>query len=84
MLLVGGTASNIRTYAWSDKYCKTFTSDGLSCLECAFHSYMDKDGCCKPVSDWCKDWDPKTGCCLCCFEGYGNPVNGVCSNKPVK
>lgn len=60
MFLASGTASNLR---WGDPYCKTWSADGCKCLECAYHSYMDKNGACQPVSDFCKDWDCKTGKC---------------------
>jgi len=43
---------------------------------------MDSKGACRAVSDWCKTWDDKTGCCTSCFPGYGDPVNGVCSSTP--
>ena len=80
MLFAGVCASNLR---WSDPNCKTFSADGYKCLECAYHSYMDEDGCCHPVSDFCKTWDNCTGHCTSCFEGYGEPVDGVCSCTPV-
>lgn len=44
---------------------------------------MDSTGKCQPVSDFCQDWDPKTGACTSCFPSYGEPINGVCSSTPV-
>lgn len=72
------TANNLRA-PYSDAFCNTFNSDGSKCLKCSFHYYKDSKGTCQPVSDWCKTWDYKTGLCLSCFPGYGNPVKGVCA-----
>ena len=84
LLMAGAAANNLRnTVAYSDPFCNTFSADGLCCLKCSFHYFMDCDGKCVAVSDWCKTWNKKTGECTSCFEGYGKPVNGVCSNIPV-
>lgn len=84
MLAVGATADNLKgKQQWADPLCNTFSADGYSCLKCAFHAYKDENGACKNVSDWCKTWDEKTGACTSCFEGYGNPVKGVCASTPV-
>ena len=84
LMMAGVSANNLRTRgAYSDPYCNTFNSDGSCCLKCSYHYYMSPQGVCKPVSDWCKTWDDKTGHCTSCFQGYGEPVNGVCASTPV-
>lgn len=90
MLFASGAATGDYTKShlskddrWNQKLCKTYTPDGYKCVECAYHSYMDKKGICQPVSDYCKTWDEKTGDCTSCFDGYGHPVKGVCSSTPV-
>ncbi len=87
LLMAGVSAGNLRNtnkaVAYSDPYCNTFSADGLCCLKCSYHYYMDSNGRCQAVSDWCKTWDDKTGACTSCFAGYGHPVNGVCSSVPV-
>jgi hypothetical protein len=83
VFFAGVSAGHIRTLLWDDPLCNTFSPDGSCCLKCSHHAYMDKWGKCQPVSDWCKTWDNKTGCCTSCFPGYGEPVNGVCASAPV-
>jgi len=83
LLLAGVNAGNLKGGKWADPYCNTFSADGTVCLKCSYHYWQDSDGACQPVSDWCKTWDDKNGCCTSCFEGYGEPINGVCASTPV-
>ncbi len=82
VLMAGVSAGHIRALLWDDPYCNTFSKDGKCCVKCSYHYWMDKWGRCQPVSDWCKTWNDKNGCCTSCFPGYGNPVNGVCASAP--
>lgn len=86
LLMAGANAGYLRNNnnaAYSDPYCNTFSPDGLCCIKCSYHYYMNSNGQCTAVSDWCKTWDDKTGACTSCFAGYGDPVNGVCSSTPI-
>ena len=83
VMVAGVATANIRTLAWDDPFCSSFSADGTCCLKCSYHYFMDKNGKCCPVSDQCKTWDDKTGKCTSCFTGNGAPVNGVCSSSPV-
>ncbi len=86
LLMAGVTAGNLRstvkgTGAYSDPFCNTFSADGSCCIKCSHHYFMNQHGACTAVSDWCKTWDEKTGCCTSCFVGYGEPVDGVCAGN---
>ncbi len=80
LLAVGATAANLQGPTWAelDPYCNTFNTEGTKCLKCSYHYFMGSNGKCQAVSDWCKTWDDKTGCCTSCFDGYGAPVDGKC------
>lgn len=81
IMIAGVSSAGIRTLLWDDPWCHKFCSDGTCCLECSFRCYMDKYGKCHPVSDFCNTWDNCTGKCLTCYDGYGDPVNGVCPSS---
>ena len=84
LLLVSmASSAHIRTLLWDDPYCSQFSADGSRCITCSYRYWMDYRGKCQKVSDWCKTWDNSNGCCTSCYQGYGNPVNGVCASAPV-
>ena len=49
LLVAGATASNLRNTAtgeYCDPYCKTWSNDGLCCLKCAHHYFINAHGRC--------------------------------------
>jgi hypothetical protein len=50
-------------------FCIERNADG-DCCKCAFRTYLNKEGICTPVSDYCETWNQKTGACTCCYDGY--------------
>ncbi len=83
LLMASVSSASIRTLLWDDPYCNTFSPDGSCCLKCSFRCFMNKNDKCQPVSDWCKTWNEKTGDCTSCYDGYGEPVKGVCRSTPA-
>ena len=50
--------------------CKNLAADGVTCNECSNRFFKDTDGICQPVSTSCKTYDPATGDCKSCYEGF--------------
>lgn len=51
-----------------DPNCKTF--QGANCQECVNGFFIGPDGKCKQASPLCKTFDPRSGACLTCYNGY--------------
>lgn len=52
-----------------DNYCKNFKPDG-SCSLCSSRYYLGRDGKCVMANPLCKDYDPYSGGCVSCYQGY--------------
>lgn len=88
-------ASTIRLLQFNDTLCAKFTSDGLTCLQCAYRAYYETTtGSCQSVNPNCLTWNLANGECITCYEGYGDAsingkaINGQCplfnsSNAPM-
>lgn len=58
-----------------DPNCKTF--QGSNCQDCVSGFYIGSDNKCKQASPLCKTFDPRSGACLTCFNGY-EVSSGTC------
>lgn len=70
--------------------CKQYANDSITCLTCSQRYYKDSKGVCQPVRTTCNTYDPFTGACTSCYDGYmlvevvcipnPNPKDSKCAN----
>ena len=55
----------------NDPNCKKYYENSQVCEECYAYHYFNKDrNMCVQVHPTCKTWDPETGYCRSCYQGY--------------
>jgi hypothetical protein len=50
--------------------CKSY-NEKQQCVECSTRYYLDVGGICQPVNSNCNAYDPATGACRSCYDGWG-------------
>ena len=75
-------------YSVVDGHCKVAENDlgcaewnGNQCKRCSKRWWMNAQGACTPISDYCSTWNSQTGHCETCYNGYILD-NGKCIVNP--
>ena len=75
--LINGVCNQGAIQTPSDLGCSLWNSVLTICLQCSQRFYFNGNRC-TPVNDQCNTWEPSTGRCLSCFNGYDLLFDGTC------
>ena len=72
------SSPSMRSSGSLDPNCYSWDYSKNKCTQCAYRYYFNANGVCTPVSDYCREWNPSTGACTSCYQGF-SLSNGACA-----